>query len=303
MRIRRHVVEACPRILDRGARGRRIPPLEPLEPVGRERRVDYRLERPARLRIGHCEHEPLASAAEVEAALGLDHHRQLVRQAGDGRRLEQLAADLAEEARPERGQEPDALAGEHDLLARRELLPYAAHRTRRRAGHELPTLCDDDVVRAEQCEVVRDARSDGAGACDDYPSHSRTIRSTSVCSSSVRPRSGGRTTARTGTPRRPSAAFDAAWKGIAWSAARNRPTRSPAAGVGSRTSATTASGKLPASPETAPTAPRANPWGISTSGPTKMSSPSSTYGSRRSHGVSDTLRPTKFGACSRSVAI
>ena len=36
------------------------------------------------------------------------------------------------------------------------------------------------------------------------------------------------------------------------------------------------------------------------SGPTKMSSPSSRYGANRSQGVSETFRPRKFGASSRS---
>ena len=50
--------------------------------------------------------------------------------------------------------------------------------------------------------------------------------------------------------------------------------------------------------------PRARaPCGISDSGPTKMSSPSSRYGSKRSHGVSETFSPTKFAASSRSDAI
>ena len=66
---------------------------EPLEAVGEERLVDRRLERPARLGVGHREHEPVAAAAEVEAGLGLDHHRQVVRQAGQRRGLEQLAAE------------------------------------------------------------------------------------------------------------------------------------------------------------------------------------------------------------------
>ena len=46
-----------------------------------------------------------------------------------------------------------------------------------------------------------------------HASHSRTIRSTSVRSSSLNSRSGGRTSRPTATPRNPSAAFDAAWKG------------------------------------------------------------------------------------------
>src|SRR5205823_7577162 len=194
---------------------------------------------------------------------------------------------------------PVALARDHDLLGGGELLPTTAHRARRGASDELDPFGDDDVVRAEERKVVRDARAHRAGAGDDYAGHSRTSCSTVSRSSSSSPRSGGRTSVRIGTPRSAMTVLDAAWNGSAWSAARSAPTRSPAAGVGSRTTATTASGKLAASPETAPAAPRANPWGISASGPTKMSSPSSRYGSNRSHGVSETFRPTKFCARSR----
>src|SRR5438132_1249619 len=85
---------------------------------------------------------------------------------------------------PASGEELDALAGEHDLGGGRELLAHAAHCARRGAGGEVTSLGDDDVVRAEQREVVRDARADRAGAGDDYPGHSATIRFTSVSSSS-----------------------------------------------------------------------------------------------------------------------
>ena len=66
--------------------------------------------------------------------------------------------------------------------------------------------------------------------------------------------------------------------------------------AGSRTAAATSSGNADPSAETAPTAPCASPSGISDSGPTKMSSPSTRYGANRSQGTSDTLRPRKFGA-------
>jgi len=75
MCVRGHVVEAGPGLRDRRAGRRRVAAGEPREPVGEERFVDGCLERPARLRIGHREHQPVAATAEVEAALGLDHHR------------------------------------------------------------------------------------------------------------------------------------------------------------------------------------------------------------------------------------
>src|SRR6185437_5435054 len=104
--------------------------------------------------------------------------------------------------------------------------------------------------------------------------HSCTIRSTSARSSSVSPRSGARTSARIGTPRNPSAAFDAAWKGNRCSWARSAVALSPASGAGLRTSGTTASGKLPARPETAPAAPAASPCTSNASAPMKTSRPS-----------------------------
>src|SRR4051812_37701750 len=107
------------------------------------------------------------------------------------------------------------------------------------------------------------------------------MRSTSARSASVRPRSGARTSGPRGTPRKPSAVFDAAWKGKRCSWARSVAALSPASGVGSRTSGTTASGKLAASPETAPTAPAASPRSSSASAPTKTSRPSTRDGSRR----------------------
>ncbi len=123
----------------------------------------------------------------------LDRHAEVVLEgapflelgeAGVGRREEEIA-DLAEERRTERREELDALAREHDLGRRRELLPDASHRARRRAADELTALCDDDVVGAEERELVRDARAHRARACDDYASHSRTMRATSSRSSSV----------------------------------------------------------------------------------------------------------------------
>ena len=75
--------------------------------------------------------------------------------------------------------------------------------------------------------------------------------------------------------------------------------RSVAAGVASRTAATTYSGRAEASAEIAPTAPQASPWAISASGPTKTSRPSMRYGSKRSQGASETLSPARFETRSR----
>ena len=53
---------------------------EPREPVLEDALVDDLVEPPARLRVDHREHEPVAAPAEVEPGLGLDDHRQVVRQ-------------------------------------------------------------------------------------------------------------------------------------------------------------------------------------------------------------------------------
>jgi hypothetical protein len=79
------------------------------------------------------------------------------------------------------------------------------------------------------------------------------------------------------------------------SVARAAAARAVASGVRSRTAPQTSSGNADASAEITPIAPPARPRAISASGPTKMSSPSIRYGSKRSHGASDTLRPARFG--------
>ncbi len=152
-------------------------------------------------------------ALDGDAELVLEHAALLEAREPVLGRGEEEVADLAEVARPERGEELDALPGEHDLGGRRELLAHAAQRPRRRAAAELAALRDDDVVGSEQGEVVRDARADRAAAGDDYASHARTISATAVRSSSSRPRSGARTPGRIGTPRSASAVFEAAWNG------------------------------------------------------------------------------------------
>ena len=105
---------------------------EPREPVGEDRLVDRLLEAPARLGVGHREHQPVAeAAAEVEAGLGLDRHRQALGEIRDRPRREQLAAERPDrQLDPERGAElaRPRPAGDHDgvrageqLLGRRAL--------------------------------------------------------------------------------------------------------------------------------------------------------------------------------------
>ena len=67
---------------------------EPLEPVVEHRLVHDLVEPPARLRVAHREHEPVAAAPEVEPRFRLDDHRQVGRElerAGQ----EELAAERA----------------------------------------------------------------------------------------------------------------------------------------------------------------------------------------------------------------
>ena len=79
MRIRGHVVEARPGLVDPASRRLREAMREPRQAVVEDRLVDGGLEAPPRRRIRHREHEPVAAAPEVEAALGLDDHRQRCR--------------------------------------------------------------------------------------------------------------------------------------------------------------------------------------------------------------------------------
>src|SRR5215212_1208357 len=202
-------------------------------------------------------------------------------------RIEQRRAELVEKLR--------ALLREPHLGLRRELLPEPPHGFPCRAGCDVLAFGEHDVVRAEQRQVVRNRRPYGTGAGDDDSSHA----SSSLCSSFVSVRSGRRTSGRSGTPRRATTSFAAACSGKRSSATRTGPR---SALDGSRTAAATSSGNADASADTAPTAPAARPRVISDSGPTKMSSPSSRYGAKRSHGVSETLSPRKFGAASRRFA-
>ena len=106
-----------------------------------------------------------------------------------------------------------------------------------------------------------------------------------------------------GTPRSAQTVFSAEGIGKRSSAARAAAALAVASGVRSRTAAATSSGNAEASAEIAPTAPPARPRSISASGPTKMSSPSIRYGSKRSQGASETFRPVRFGTRSRKRSI
>ena len=131
-----------------------------------------------------------------------------------------------------------------------------------------------------------------------------TIRSTSVRSAPVSPRSGAQHLGRTGTPRKPSAAFDAAWNGKRCSSARSAVACSAARGVGSRTSGTTASGKLAG--ETRDGAGRS---GRERALEQRLGADEDVEPLERgtargfSHGLSETFIPAKFGARSRSRSI
>ena len=118
--------------------------------------------------------------------------------------------DRVEERRPELPKQGKALPHERDLLGGGELLSDAAHRLSGRAGSDLRAVGEDDVPRAQQSQVVRDARADRAGAgYDNSSSHASSSRR----SSSVSRRSGPRTSSRTGTPRLASTRLSAACRG------------------------------------------------------------------------------------------
>src|SRR3954468_12798203 len=222
-------------------------------------------------------------------------HRGALAQSGETalRRRDEHVADLLEERPAELPEQRRTVAREANLGRRRKLLAESTHRLAGGAARDLADVGEHDVARVEQREVVRDRRPYGAGAGNDDSSHA----SSSFVSSAASVRSGRRTSGRTGRPRHRSTVFNADWKGNRCTASRTRPR---SAAGGSRTAAATSSGNAEPSAETAPTAPASIPCGISASGPTKTSSPSSRYGAKRSHGVSDTLRPRKFGAASRS---
>src|SRR6266550_5493504 len=94
----------------------------------------------------------------------------------------------------------------HDALP---ISSHAPHRLRGRSRGDAPTVGEHDVPRAERGELEGDRRAHGAGARYDDSSHSSSSR----FSLSLKRRNGARTSSRTGTPRRPSTYFAAAWKG------------------------------------------------------------------------------------------
>ena len=187
---------------------------------------------------------------------GLDAVEQLAVRGDDRARLGLVAHALAEQRRvrqeavvvqppQDRDRCVEALAGDEARGAEPEAVPLDEALQPRAVG----------AARMQAAE--RRSRESQAG--DDPLDLAR--------SASVSPRSGARTSGPTGTPRRPSTVFDAAWKGKRCEFAPAAPSAfSCASAVGSRTSGTTASGKLAARPETAPAAPAASPRSSSASG-------------------------------------
>ena len=105
VRVGRHVVQPGPRTRHRRTGGRRIAMREPVAPVLDERLVDLFAVGPAGRRLAHRETKRLAAAAEMEAGLGLEHHRQVGRQRCAPARLDELTAE-----RPDREVGPTARA-------------------------------------------------------------------------------------------------------------------------------------------------------------------------------------------------
>ena len=379
---------------------------EPLEPVVEDRLVDRLLEAPARLGVGHREHEAVAAAAEVEAGLGLDRHRQALGSAASGRRLEQLAAERPdrqldrERGASSRDHGPQAITSASRVRAARggvrsrtstpsaRRTPDELARDRRRVGDAVlaqkTAPSTSSVVQARHDRRVdpldRDAerragarrapraprgpprswrgtgsrpggraagraprrtrrsparaaprrRSRTAAARRPSPStveppatSPRSQRTTSRAPSSARwyatlapaaPAPATRITAAGGLPaarlRSARAAARARPREPAARAARGSPSRPRGTGTPRAPSAAPRRGRsarasgrgrarprppgsTDASPETAPAAPRSRPWRISGSGPTKTSSPSTRYGSNRSHGVFETFSPAQ----------
>ncbi len=103
MRVRRHVVEPGPRLVDPAAGGRRVSGAR--SRASRSAKTESStvgLEAPARLGVGHRKHQPVAATAEMEAGLGLDDHRQ-----PRGRRCEQLGREQLPAERPDRQLDAD----------------------------------------------------------------------------------------------------------------------------------------------------------------------------------------------------
>ena len=192
----------------------------------------------------------------------------------DGLALRSVADALAEQGRVR----VEALVGqppEHDDALVEGL---AGDEPRRAEPHPVPAHEASDVAvvggaqdhRAEgRVRRLRDAHAAAV------PSSSVSHDSSDACSAVSRSRSGGRTSGRTGMPRRPITRLSAACRGTTRPAGAERASRAAPTSVGSRTTAATSAGNADASAETAPTAPASRPRWISDSGPTKTSNPSS----------------------------
>src|SRR5690349_4507205 len=251
--------------------------------VDAERRLDV-------ARLLHVDADEIADARRVPDELGNVALRKLlvdreteVRELERDVRAQALRADAVEQLAvgghhlPRLGLVAHALAEERRV--REEPLVVQPPQDRDGGVETLPR----DEARCAELEAValheplqpravrgrEDQAAEHAHACQ-----AATIRSTSSCSASLRPRRGVQTSAVTGTPRSPRAVFDAAWNGSRLSDARSARAFSPSSADGARTRGTTASGKLAASPETAPAAPAASPSTSSASAPTNTSSPS-----------------------------
>ncbi len=96
MRVGRHVVEPRPRPNHRRAGRGRIPARKALAPVRDELLVDLLALGPARRRLVHRQAERVAAPPEVEPRLGLEDHRQVVRDPRDRAHVDELAAERAD---------------------------------------------------------------------------------------------------------------------------------------------------------------------------------------------------------------
>ena len=96
MRIWGHVVEPRPRLNDGSAGRGWISTREAFAPVRDELLVDLLALGPARRRLVHRQAERVAAPPEVEPRLGLEDHRQVVRNPRDRAHVDELAAKRAD---------------------------------------------------------------------------------------------------------------------------------------------------------------------------------------------------------------